>query len=53
VRGLLAVDMVQTAKGVIENMLDNIIDHGFVPNGVYICATTCTPTIFISHASTL
>jgi len=33
VRGLLAVDMVQTAKGVIENMLDNIIDHGFVPNG--------------------
>lgn len=33
VRGLLASSMVETARGVVENLLDDVRNFGFVPNG--------------------
>lgn len=33
VRGLLVGDMADTARGVVENLLDDVRIHGFVPNG--------------------
>lgn len=33
VRGLLVCDMVETARGLVENLLDDVRKFGFVPNG--------------------
>jgi len=33
VRGLLVCGMVDTAQGVVQNLLDDVSDFGFVPNG--------------------
>mmetsp|Transcript_61311 Transcript_61311/g.109208 ORF Transcript_61311/g.109208 Transcript_61311/m.109208 type:complete len:576 (+) Transcript_61311:68-1795(+) len=33
VRGLLVCDMKDTARGVVENLLDDVRNFGFVPNG--------------------
>jgi alpha,alpha-trehalase len=33
VRGLLVCGMVDTARGVVQNLLDDVSDFGFVPNG--------------------
>jgi alpha,alpha-trehalase len=33
VRGLILSDMLDTATGVVQNLLDDVTDFGFVPNG--------------------
>lgn len=33
IRGLIMCDMVSTAKGIVENLLDSVRRFGFVPNG--------------------
>ena len=33
VLGLLACDMTSTAKGLVQNLLDDVSIYGFVPNG--------------------
>jgi len=33
VLGLLACDMTSTAKGLVQNLLDDVSTYGFVPNG--------------------
>jgi len=33
VLGLLACDMTLTAKGLVQNLLDDVSTYGFVPNG--------------------
>lgn len=35
IRGLLVSGMRQTAKGMVENLLQLVEDFGFVPNGRY------------------
>jgi alpha,alpha-trehalase len=33
VLGLLACDMVMTARGLVQNLIDDVATFGFVPNG--------------------
>lgn len=33
IKGLLACEMYQTVRGIIENFLSVIDEHGFIPNG--------------------
>jgi len=33
VLGLLACDMKETARGLVQNLLDDVANFGFVPNG--------------------